>query len=341
MAGQIERQSSSYRQGLVLGLTMAEIMVLLVFCLLLGAGAALTAERSSKEAAVRALESAQRVVVESARFADLIKAEPRLVEALRSAEAAGKAAVDEFWRRLVESKDLVDSLEKRGVNSDTIKRGADLIARAAEMAREGTSVERLVEKAARSDELDRLLQRAGIQSRDVATVAGMAERGSLLQNPKGHQWPPIIKLSEAGGYFFDVGSAELKADFANQLRSSIAPQLLELTSEYGVDVIEVVGHTDEQPIGQRPSNLDKDLSAVLRGVTSIGALKPADNAGLGLARAVAVVSVLTQDARLRRFRLLPLSGAQLILTDETLSRGESVGDVKERRRIEIRLRKAS
>jgi hypothetical protein len=177
MAGQIERQSSSYRQGLVLGLTMAEIMVLLVFCLLLGAGAALTAERSSKEAAVRALESAQRVVVESARFADLIKAEPRLVEALRSAEAAGKAAVDEFWRRLVESKDLVDSLEKRGVNSDTIKRGADLIARAAEMAREGTSVERLVEKAARSDELDRLLQRAGIQSRDVATVAAMAERG--------------------------------------------------------------------------------------------------------------------------------------------------------------------
>jgi hypothetical protein len=55
MAGQIERQSSSYRQGLVLGLTMAEIMVLLVFCLLLGAGAALTAERSSKEAAVRRL----------------------------------------------------------------------------------------------------------------------------------------------------------------------------------------------------------------------------------------------------------------------------------------------
>jgi len=77
----------------------------------------------------------------------------------------------------VESKDLVDSLEKRGVNSDTIKRGADLIARAAEMAREGTSVERLVGKAARSDELDRLLQRAGIQSRDVATVAAMAERG--------------------------------------------------------------------------------------------------------------------------------------------------------------------
>lgn len=31
----IIRQSSSYRQGLVLGLTMAEIMLLLVFCLLI------------------------------------------------------------------------------------------------------------------------------------------------------------------------------------------------------------------------------------------------------------------------------------------------------------------
>ena len=35
MDGHINRQGSSYRQGLVLGLTMAEIMLLLVFCLLI------------------------------------------------------------------------------------------------------------------------------------------------------------------------------------------------------------------------------------------------------------------------------------------------------------------
>jgi hypothetical protein len=35
MDGHINRQSSSNRQGLVLGLTMAEIMLLLVFCLLI------------------------------------------------------------------------------------------------------------------------------------------------------------------------------------------------------------------------------------------------------------------------------------------------------------------
>ena len=36
MAETIGRQTASYREGLVLGLTMAEIMLLLVFCLLVG-----------------------------------------------------------------------------------------------------------------------------------------------------------------------------------------------------------------------------------------------------------------------------------------------------------------
>jgi hypothetical protein len=48
--------------------------------------------------------------------------------------------------------------------------------------------------------------------------------------------------------------------------------------------------------------------------------------------------MLNQDERLKRFSVLPLSGAQLIKLDENLTTG-SKGDVKERRRIEIRLRK--
>jgi hypothetical protein len=42
--GQIVRQSSSYRQGLVLGLTMAEVMILLIFCLLIAFAAVLRTE---------------------------------------------------------------------------------------------------------------------------------------------------------------------------------------------------------------------------------------------------------------------------------------------------------
>jgi flagellar motor protein MotB len=107
-----------------------------------------------------------------------------------------------------------------------------------------------------------------------------------------------------------------------------------------VDIIEVVGHTDEQAIRARYSNLDATLLAVLRRKGDVASLVPADNAGLGTARAVAVVTRLLQDNRLeRRFsRILPMSGAQLIQVDETLTHGAE-GDVKERRRIEIRLRK--
>ena len=51
MDGHIFRQSSSYRQGLVLGLTMAEIMILLIFCLLIAMAAFLTREQTKGEEA--------------------------------------------------------------------------------------------------------------------------------------------------------------------------------------------------------------------------------------------------------------------------------------------------
>jgi flagellar motor protein MotB len=146
-------------------------------------------------------------------------------------------------------------------------------------------------------------------------------------------------LSEAGGYYFDVGSAELSEAFKTALVDRVAPKILQIAAEYpDVDVIEVIGHTDEQIIRRRFSNLDETLiDAVKSG--SVASLVSADNAGLGMSRAVAVVTRLLQDSRLKaRFsRILPMSGAQLIQADETLSQG-SAGDVRERRRIEIRLR---
>ena len=114
-----------------------------------------------------------------------------------------------------------------------------------------------------------------------------------------------------------------------------------MAKEYRVDVIEVVGHTDELGIAARPSILDKELLPILRGDGDIKKLVPGDNAGLGLARAVAIVDVLKRDGRLKEFRILPLSGAQLVQTDETLSTGVQTGADPKRRRIEIRMRKSS
>jgi hypothetical protein len=54
-----------------------------------------------------------------------------------------------------------------------------------------------------------------------------------------------------------------------------------------------------------------------------------------------VVTVSLQSPLLAGYKLIPLSGAQLVNTDETLAISGSPGDIQQRRRIEIRLRKSS
>ena len=125
------------------------------------------------------------------------------------------------------------------------------------------------------------------------------------------------------------------------LRTVVISRLLQIAETFDVDVIEVIGHTDEHPVANRVSNLGRHLSSVTLGGADAGVLQWADNAGLGLARALAVVEVLGSDARLGAFRILPLSGARIINTDGRLTRWDEQGDVRERRLIEIRMRKFS
>lgn len=186
----------------------------------------------------------------------------------------------------------------------------------------------------------KLLASAG-QGADALTIQQTITSGLAAGSTAGHQWPPIISLSEANGHYFKSGSAELSQGFREELQTTTPQKIAELIEQYDVDVIEVVGHTDEQPIAARPSNLDVALVSVLRNEASVGSLVPSDNAGLGLARAVSVVSVLRQSKLLEPYKLVPLSGAQLVNTDETLAVGGSPGAIPERRRIEIRLRKSN
>jgi hypothetical protein len=203
-------------------------------------------------------------------------------------------------------------------------------------------LEKIAEKAAAAEKITALLTENRITAKTPEEIVEALKRDletTRAGRVAGHKWPPIINLSEAGGFFFEVGSAQLTPEFANGLKDKVVPRLLEIAREYpDVDLIEVVGHTDEQRIKRRPSNLDEELVSALRG-GSVAALQPGDNAGLGLARAVSVVTKLLKDERLTPFvRVLPLSGAQLIKNDESLAVGDQ-GDVRERRRIEIRVRK--
>jgi flagellar motor protein MotB len=103
-------------------------------------------------------------------------------------------------------------------------------------------------------------------------------------------------------------------------------------------LIEVVGHTDEQPLAGLSSNLDQHIYSVLTRSEAIELLKPGDNAGLGLARAIAVTRVLAVQSKLKAATVLPYSAAQLIVPGDRISSGLT-GNIESRRRIEIRVRR--
>jgi outer membrane protein OmpA-like peptidoglycan-associated protein len=286
-------QQESYKRGVVLGLTMAEIVLLILFTLLLVLASLLTDKE--REQAKLLQERAEL----TARLALIEKG----VAELRNHNISDPEAL---FRELV-------------------------------LARE---------KAAEADQFRQQLQEASKRTGELQAAfekeraARVAAEQRAMGHDDGHKWPPIISLSEADGYFFEKGSAELSEKFKAALADKVVSKILQVAAEYpDVDIIEVVGHTDEQAIRARYSNLDSALIDVLRS-GDVASLVPADNAGLGTARAVAVVTRFLQENRVQqRFsRILPMSGAQLIQVDQTLTHGAE-GDVKERRRIEIRLRK--
>jgi outer membrane protein OmpA-like peptidoglycan-associated protein len=246
------------------------------------------------------------------------------------AKSGSAAEVDEYWRELVEGRNIVSYAKESGLSEENIHQAlVDAVA----LKADGIDAQKAIRNAAIVRSIERVMPAADQAPTTAADIAKIVERGL-------HPWPPIIKLSEADGYYFESGSAVLKPDFRAKLTESIAGQILSIIMQYDVDVVEVVGHTDEQPVGSRPSNLDHDLVPVLKDSAGITSLVPADNAGLGLARAASVVSVLLQNPKLAGYKLIPLSGAQLVNVDETLALSGTPGDIRERRRIEIRLRKS-
>ncbi|SHH27366.1 hypothetical protein [Bradyrhizobium erythrophlei] len=338
MDGEIVRQHSSYRQGLVLGLTMAEIMLLLVFCLLIAMASFLKTEQNKLADVKQQLEQQQ---AQNERYHDAVTAlheNAALVEKLQSLSGlTDPKEIDQYWRELVDSRTAMAELGKNGLS---IKELRDRIADIEKLRSNGIDVDKALRDADVVGAINRAMTKPGQPPASTLAILDAIERGNTGPGPSGHQWPPIISLSEAGGYSFKIGSAELSTWFHDQLVNKTIGEILENIKKYDVDVIEVVGHTDEQPIGNRPSNLDRDLLSVLNSTSAVGKLIPADNAGLGLARAVSVVSVLRHDPRLAAYKLIPLSGAQLVNTDETLAIQGAHGDIPLRRRIEIRLRKS-
>ncbi|GES46301.1 hypothetical protein RsS62_55530 [Rhizobium dioscoreae] len=305
-------EHKGYNRGLILGLTMAESMLLLVFCLLLVAAAMISAERNKRYEVERKLEKVEQqvAVLEKKRAeqaAEIVLLQSKVVSGDLS--AADKAVVDKQWRELVLAKETLDSMADQGATTADLK---SLSKVAAVLKEHGVSL------AAAPDEVNKLL------------AGNAGGKGA-------HDWPPIINLDDAKKNYFQSGSAELTGTFAQLLSTTITDEIASNLSLYGANIVEVIGHTDEQPVAREKSNLDDTIIGAMDGKLPVSALLPADNAGLGLARAIAVANVLKANPKLKSATILPMSAAQLILPGDTVTSGQS-GAVEARRRIEIRVR---
>jgi len=155
----------------------------------------------------------------------------------------------------------------------------------------------------------------------------------------GNNWPPIISLSEAKDYSFNVGSANLAPKFKDALNGGIADQIYDILNKYDADVIEVIGHTDPQPMNKnRTTNLDSFSVEFFNSDKTIN-LSAKDNAGLGYARALSVTKELMKVPKLSGYSILPYSAGQMITPDEQLQDGSDIYDSSQLRRIEIRVRR--
>ncbi|WFU10287.1 OmpA family protein [Rhizobium sp. CB3090] len=305
-------EHKGYNRGLILGLTMAESMLLLVFCLLLVAAAMISAERNHRYETERKLKDAeQRLVLlekkQSEQAARLVQLQAKLISGDLS--AADRATLEKEWRELVEARETLDSMGTDGTKPEDLQE----LAKIADVLKQHG-----VDLAKAPDEVSKLLAGQG------------GGKGA-------HDWPPIINLDDAKKNYFQSGSAELTKTFERMLDTTISNEIASNLSLYDADIVEVIGHTDEQRVSRTSSNLDDTLIGAMDGKLPISAVEPADNAGLGLARAVAVANVLKANPKLKNVTILPMSAAQLILPGDTITAGQA-GAVESRRRIEIRVR---
>ncbi|MFM6794082.1 MAG: flagellar motor protein MotB [Dolichospermum sp.] len=162
---------------------------------------------------------------------------------------------------------------------------------------------------------------------------------SQISDKKSTDAPPIIVIKDEGAYRFASGSAEISQEMSNYILQKIVPEIEARTKQYGINVVEIIGHTDGQANGQVTSNLDVNLENVVSGNIPVGNLRAGSNADLGLMRALSVVKALrdiqTKENRLSGLSFRAYSAAQLILPNGQFAAIARQDDVT-RRRIEIR-----
>ena len=344
---------AAYRRGTLFGFTLAEIVLLIIFALLL----ALAALVITKDKLIRDLQQADGETIR------MPLSDAKLIEALKESYKSDGQPMpkpDELFRELRLAKELKAQLDK-SLGDNRQRAAVEKLRRAlsdpktrsdgyAEVETLARAIETISEQARLegAPPIEAVVRRLQANSQLVEETKRLQERVANLNNlivelksdlaaAGKSNLPPIIRIPTNNS--FRLGEATLVPEFRTRLVENIIPELRKTGQEHDVEVIEVVGHTDELPIANIRSNLDTVLLPFLNGRGSEADLVAGDNAGLGLSRAAAVARVLVGDSRLARFRILPLSAGQVVDTDQRLSAGASSGDSPDRRRIEIRMRR--
>jgi len=372
----INAEGQGYRRGVIFGLTMAEVLLLLIFCLLLF----LKLINDRMEEAEKKRDELKDKNVELEKSVSDLQEDLTVLESYL-ATTEPQSNQSDFVQQISQSASLLEVFDPEKTSELTTLLKEDpralekiKIATDDQWAELTTKTQFNVSEelyqtlsALNEEQVQNLMGNADIAAntppsalQDMTskpatpapdesyrnelaaqvTIDELEKLAAGRMTEEGNNWPPIISLPDAENFSFEVGSAKLTDGFKVQLRSNIADQILETLQQYDADVIEVIGHTDLQRMRQeiRTTNLDAEA---LRFFTSDNdfTLRAKDNAGLGYARALSVTKQLKNIPELSDYTILPYSGAQLISPDETINLNPDQFDSSQLRRIEIRVRR--
>ncbi|MFN5515189.1 MAG: hypothetical protein ACK5CA_10675 [Cyanobacteriota bacterium] len=154
---------------------------------------------------------------------------------------------------------------------------------------------------------------------------------ALLQatelNRKLQSAAPIEIDEKSGNFTFPLGEAELPPKLRDYIRQKIIPDITETVANRSIDFIQVIGHTDGNPIN-RQGNLDLKLN----NTTKVESLQAGSNADLGLMRALAVIQEIKKSGQVDGVQFRAYSAGQLYDRQGNLF----ISEQDDRRRIEIR-----
>lgn len=343
---------SAYRRGTLFGFTLAEIVLLIIFALLLAMAALVAVKQqriaeleratngmvpvpASQAHLIEAVLDAYQVDGQSAPPPDDLFRDLRLAQDAKRRAAAGIARDAEVRQAMDQlRRALTDAQLDPAAEINSLAASVDSIANQARKERQDPA--KVVTTILRN--LSAVLTAKGALEKTVAQLTEQLEQAKQELKGKGNNdLPPILVIPTDN--YFRLGEATLVPEFRARLVDKYAPKLIEAGRKYDVQVIEIVGHTDELPISNVTSKLDTILLPFLNGRGNETELVAGDNAGLGLARAAAVARVLRGIKDLEQFRILPMSAGQIIDTDQVVSTGLKPADDPSRRRIEIRMRR--